>query len=176
MSKSLNICFLRSPYVCWTLYLKYLIKFYYVSDTWDYMYLWHVKNVSLFDSSHVLIYCCEHGASCLPIWSDVMDSLGFARNGNASDGYERQLRTENEYTNTRLFSFFSRVSPVHGPVKYNLWLNERTLLVKQIQLRADINDPICTPRGEYFAIIRSCRNAWTKWSRRERISRVKLRV
>jgi len=73
----------------------------------------------------------------------------------ASDGYERQLRTENEYTNTRLFSFFSRASPVHDPVKYNLWLNERTLLVKQIQLRADINDPICTPRGEYFAIIRS---------------------
>lgn len=63
-------------------------------------------------------------------------------------------------TNTRLSSFFSRASPVHGPMKYNLWQNERTLLVKQIQLRADINDPICMPRGKYFAIIRARRNAW----------------
>jgi len=111
----------------------------------------HVKNVSFI--FYVLIYCCK---KCISP-TDLIRCDGFTslRNGNASDGYE--LRTGNEYT--AILLFFSRVSLVHGPAKYNLWQNERALLVKQIQLRTDINDPICMPRGKCFAIIRGRRNA-----------------
>lgn len=59
----------------------------------------HVKNVSFV--LYVLIYCCK---KCISP-TDLIRCDGFTslRTGNASDGYERQLRTGNEYTTILLF-------------------------------------------------------------------------
>lgn len=94
-----------------------------------------------------------------------------AWSGNAMDGYERRRRRRWRLKNgkrihdNRPFSPYARLlsPPCRPSARYNLWQKERTLLVKQIQLRADINGPICMPRGEYFAIILgSLRRAWSR--------------